>query len=51
MSLELKLEMVKCIFPCTHASKTQNFYHKMNVAPINLEANMGMNASIHMMHG
>jgi hypothetical protein len=48
MSLELKLEIVKCIFPCTHASK---FNHKMNVAPINLEVNMGMNVNIHLMHG
>jgi len=39
--------MVKCLFPYTHASKTQKFNCKMNVVPINLKANMGMNVNIH----
>jgi hypothetical protein len=43
--------MVKCIFPYTHANKTQEFNLKMNVASINLEANMGMNVSIHLHYG
>jgi hypothetical protein len=34
-------------FPYTHANKTQEFKHKMNVIQVNLEANMGMNVSIH----
>ncbi len=51
MSLELKLGMVKCIFPYTHANKTQEFNHKMNVVPINLKANMGMNVIIHLHYG
>jgi hypothetical protein len=48
MSLEPKLifGMVKCFFPYTHANKTQEFNRKMNVVPINLKANMGMNVSI-----
>jgi len=39
--------MAKCFFPYTHASKTQEFNRKMNVVPINLEANLGMNVSIY----
>jgi hypothetical protein len=35
--------------PITHASKTQKINCKMNVEPINLEANMGMNVSIFIM--
>jgi hypothetical protein len=35
--------MVKCLFPYTHVSKTQEFNHKMNVVLANLKANMGMN--------
>jgi len=42
MNLKLELGMVKCLFPYTHASKTQ----KMNVIQVNLEANMGMNVNI-----
>jgi hypothetical protein len=30
MSLEFELEMVKCLFPFTNASKTQEFNHKIN---------------------
>jgi hypothetical protein len=44
-SLELELGTVKCFFFYTHASKTQEFIHKMNVVLINLKANMGMNVS------
>jgi len=51
MSLELELGMEKCLFPYTHASKTQEFNYKMNVVPINLEANMGMNVNIHLHYG
>jgi hypothetical protein len=29
MSLELELGMIKCLFPYTHASKTQEFNHKL----------------------
>jgi hypothetical protein len=43
--------MVKCLFPYTHASKTQKFNLKMNVASINLEAKMGMNVSNHPHYG
>jgi len=33
----------KMFFPlCTHANKTQEFNHKMNVVRINLGVNMGM---------
>jgi hypothetical protein len=39
LNLELEFEMVKCFFFYTHASKTQEFNHKMNV--VNLKANMG----------
>jgi len=35
-------------FPYPHASKTQEFNCKMNVVRVNLEANMGMNVSIHL---
>jgi hypothetical protein len=48
LSLEFKLGIVKRLFPYTHASKTQEFNHKINVIPINLKANMGMNVSIHL---
>jgi hypothetical protein len=43
--------MAKCLFPYTHASKTQEFNNKMNVVGANLEANMGMNVSIHPHYG
>jgi hypothetical protein len=43
--------MVKCLFSYTHASKTQEFKSKMNVVKVNLEANMGMNVSIHPHYG
>jgi hypothetical protein len=33
--------MIKYFFLYTHASKTQEFYHKMNVVLVNLKANMG----------
>jgi len=39
MSLKLELGMVKCFFPYTHASKTQEFNHKMNVVPIKIHGN------------
>ncbi len=39
--------MVKYLFPYTHASKAQEFNHKMNVIQVNLEANMGMNDFFH----
>jgi hypothetical protein len=42
--------MVKYFFPYTHVSKTQEFNHKMNVVPTNLETNTGMNVSIHPLH-
>jgi hypothetical protein len=38
-------------FSYTHANKTQKFNHKMNVVLENLEANMGMNVSIHPHYG
>jgi hypothetical protein len=41
----------KMFFPYTHASKTQEFNHKINVIPINFKANMGMNVSIHPHYG
>jgi hypothetical protein len=34
-------------FPYTHASKTQEFNHKMNVIHVNLETNMEMNDCFH----
>jgi len=43
--------MVKCFFPYTHASKTQEFNHKMNVIHVNLKVNMGMNVSTHFHYG
>jgi hypothetical protein len=55
MSLSLKLKVGtwddKMFFPYTHASKTQEFNHKMNVVPIYLETNIGMNVSIHPHYG
>jgi hypothetical protein len=33
--------MIKYFFLYTHASKTQEFYQKMNVVLVNLKANMG----------
>jgi hypothetical protein len=39
--------MVKCVFHYTHVSKTQKINCKMNVVQINLEANMGVDVSIH----
>jgi hypothetical protein len=41
MNLKLKLGMVKCIFPYTHASKTQEFNHKINVIIVNVKATWG----------
>jgi len=38
-------------FPYTHAGKTQEFNHKMNVVQIYLEANIRMNVSIHPHYG
>jgi hypothetical protein len=35
--LKLELGMVKCLFLYTHASKTQEFNHKMNVIHVNLK--------------
>jgi hypothetical protein len=43
--------MVKFVFPYTHANKTQEFNYKMNVVPINLKENMGMNISIQLHYG
>jgi hypothetical protein len=43
--------MVKCFFPYTHASKTQEFNNKMNVVGVNLEENMGINVIIHLHYG
>jgi hypothetical protein len=43
--------MVKCFFPYTHASKNKKNNPKMNVVLVNLEANMGMNISIHPHYG
>jgi len=41
LSLELELGMVNGFFFYTHASRTQEFNHKMNVVHVNLEVNMG----------
>jgi hypothetical protein len=51
MNLKLGLGMVKCFFPYTHAIKTQKINHKMNVIQVKLEANMGMNVTIHPHYG
>jgi hypothetical protein len=51
MNLELGFGMVKCLFPYTHASKTQKINHKINVVQVNIEANMGMNVNIHLHYG
>jgi hypothetical protein len=50
-NLKFELGVVKCLFPYTHDPKTQEFNHKMNIVPINLEANMGTNVSIHPHYG
>ncbi len=53
MNLELKVGTWdgKMIFAYTHANKTQNFDHKMNVIKIKLEENTGMNVNIHPHYG
>jgi hypothetical protein len=38
-------------FSYTHANKTQEFSRKMNVVLVNVEANLGMNVSIHPHYG
>jgi len=37
----LEFRMVKCLFPYTHVSKTQEFNHNINVIQVNLKAKWG----------
>jgi hypothetical protein len=47
----MELGMVKYLFPCIHANKTQKIDYKMNVMQVNLEANMRMKVNIHLHYG